>query len=72
MRNVTSEFMQEVIGEVLLYQVPFVAAANHEIGDAMVGVDFQDVPEDGLPADFYHGLGPHAAFFADAGAVASC
>ena len=60
--------VEGVVTEELLDQVALVAAADHEIGQAMGQVDLHDVPEDGPPADFDHGLGADRALFADAGA----
>lgn len=36
--------VQEVISEILLDQIAFVAAANHKFVDAEAAVDLQDVP----------------------------
>ena len=49
--------MQEVVGEVFLDHVALVAAADHEVIDAVGGVDFHDVPENRLAADLDHRLG---------------
>jgi len=37
----------------------------------MVTAKLHNVPQDGHPAQLYHGLGFELAFFADAGAVAA-
>ena len=63
--------VQEVVGEVLIDHVALVAAADHEVVDAVRGIDLHDVPQNGLPADLDHRLGTHRAFFADAGAEAA-
>ena len=63
--------VQEVVGEVLLDHVALVAAADHEVVDAVGGVHFHDVPQDRLAADFDHGLGARAGFFAESSAQAT-
>ena len=60
-----------VFVEVLLDDVALVAAADHEVIDAVRGIDLHDVPENGLPADLDHRLGAYRAFFADPGAEAA-
>ena len=60
--------VQEVVGEILLDHIALVAQADDEIVDAVGGVDFHDVPDDRLAADFDHGLGLQVGFLADAGA----
>ena len=62
---------QDVVAEVLLDHVALVAAADHEIVEAVGRVDLHDVPEDRLAADLDQRLGPDGAFLADAGAVAA-
>ena len=57
-----------VVEEVLLNHVALVAGGNDEVGDAVVGKVFHDVPEHGAPADFDHGFGAEFGFFAHAGA----
>ena len=49
--------VQEVVLEVLLDHVLPVPRANHEVVEAEVGVALHDVPQDGVPTDFDHGLG---------------
>ena len=61
--------VQEIVGKVLLYHVPFVAAAHHKFGDAVVGIYFHDVPNDGFTPNLNHWFWPHPAFFTDACAV---
>ena len=58
--------VQEVVREILLDDVALVAAADHEIVDAVGGVDLHDVPQDGAAADLDHRLGPDGGFFAEA------
>ena len=60
--------VEEVVGEVLLDDVALVAAADDEVVDAVLGVELEDVPEDGPAANFHHGLGTEGGLFADAGA----
>src|ERR1700761_464909 len=57
--------VEEVVGEVLLDEVALVAAADDEVVDAVMGVDFEDVPQDRPAADFDHGLGTHHGLFAE-------
>jgi hypothetical protein len=49
----------------------FIAAANHKIRNAMVRIRFENVPQNWLATNFHHWFGPHAAFFANASAVAA-
>ena len=62
--------MKQIIGKIFLYQISFVAKANHEIGDAEGGVALHDVPEDRLAADLHHGLGADFGLFGQARAHA--
>ncbi len=57
--------VQEVVGEILLDHVPLVAAANDEVVNAVLGIDLQDVPQDGKSADIDHRLGTQGSFFAE-------
>src|SRR6185437_8243408 len=59
---------QKVIHEILFDHVALVTKADDEILDAMVTVDFHDVPDDRPAADLDHRLGPQRAFFRDAAA----
>ena len=63
--------VEEVVGEVLLDDVALVSAADDEVVDAVLGVDLEDVPEDGAAADLDHGLGADRGFFAEASAEAA-
>ena len=54
--------MQEVVGEILLDDIALIAAADHEVVDAVRGVDLQDVPQDRTAADLDHRLGAQAGF----------
>jgi hypothetical protein len=46
----------EVVAEVVLDALPFVAQAENEVFEAVLRVGLHDVPDDGLPADGHHGL----------------
>ncbi len=59
--------VQEVIGEVLLDHIALVSAADHEIVDAMGGIDLHDVPQDRLAADLDHWLGLQVGLFGNSG-----
>ena len=63
--------VQEVIGEVLLDDIAFVAAANDEIVNAVMGVHLEDVPEDRFAANFDHWLGLQMGLFRNPGAKAT-
>ena len=63
--------MQGVVREVLLDHIPLVATADHELVDAVMGVQLEDVPEDRPAAHFHHGLGPEMGFLRDTGAEAA-
>jgi hypothetical protein len=62
--------MQEVIGEILLDRITLVTKADHEIGDAMLGISFEDMPEDRLASNLDHRFRADGRFFADPGAHA--
>ena len=64
--------MQEVIGEVFLDQVTLVSTADHKVVDTVLGIDFEDVPQDGAAANFYHRLGAQARLFAEACSQTAC
>ena len=36
--------VQKIIGEILLDHIALVATANHKLVDAMVGIDFHNMP----------------------------
>ena len=44
-----------------------VAAADHEVAEAVGQIELHDVPENGASADFDHGFRTDRALFADAG-----
>src|SRR5205085_2820198 len=54
--------MEQIVGEVLLDGVALVTAADHEVVDAMRGIDLHDVPENGSASDVDHRLGPEMRF----------
>ena len=58
--------VQEIIGEIFLDDITLVAAADHEIVDAMRRIDLHDVPENGLAADLDHRLRPEIALLGNA------
>ena len=61
-----------IVGEVILDHVSLVATANDKVIDAVGGVNFHDMPEDGPVTDLDHGLWLDHAFFTDSGAEAPC
>lgn len=63
--------VQEVVCEVLLDNVLLVSGTDDEIIVAVVAIELHDVPEDGLAAQFNHGLGLELAFFTNSSAIAS-
>ncbi len=60
----------KVSGCPALNEPTFVAQAEHEVFETVMGVNFHDVPEDGLATDGQHGLGDFVGNVADAGALA--
>src|SRR3546814_12323078 len=50
---VPGSIMQEIIAD----QFDFVAAKDHEIPNALMRVEFHDMPHDGATADLHHWLG---------------
>jgi len=57
--------VQEIVGKVFLDDVLLVTGADNELVETVVAVQLHDVPEDGHPAQLYHGLGLELGFFAD-------
>lgn len=55
--------MKEVVGEELLDDIAFIAAADNEIVDTVLGIDFKDVPKDRSTADLNHRLRPQTSLF---------
>lgn len=70
LRHVKSDIrhVQKVVGKVFLDQIALITEANHEVIDAMAGVDFHDVPENRLSADIHHGFGASSSLLGKAGA----
>ncbi len=56
--------VQEIVGEVFLDEVALVAAADNEVVDLVLGIDFEDVPKDRPAPDFNHRLGAKGGLFA--------
>lgn len=63
--------MTEIVGEILLDDILFITAADHEIVDAVMAVGFHDMPEDGFTTDLHHRFGDQVSGFAQAGAEAT-
>lgn len=63
--------VQEVVGEVFLDDIAFVAEADDEVVDPMCGIKLHHVPKNRPSADLDHRLGPQMAFLTDPGAVAT-
>ena len=63
--------VQEIVGEVLLDDVPLVAQADDEVGDAVAGEDLHQMPENGAPADLHHGLRFQMGLFGQAATQAA-
>lgn len=55
--------MKEVVGKELLDDIAFIAAADNEIVDTVLGIDFKDVPKDRSTADLNHRLRPQTSLF---------
>ena len=58
--------VQEIISEIFLDQVALVAAANYEITNSIVGINFHDVPENRPAANFHHWLRAQRGLLAQA------
>lgn len=63
--------MTEIVGKILLDDILFITAADHEIVDAVMAVGFHDMPEDGFTTDLHHRFGDQVSGFAQAGAEAT-
>ena len=57
--------VQKIVREILLDHVALVAAADHEVVDAVRGVELHDVPEDRPAADLHHRLGLEVGFLGE-------
>ena len=55
--------MEKIVGKIFLDDVSLVTTAHNKIIDAMVGIDFHDVPENWLTANLDHGLWLNCGFF---------
>jgi len=55
--------VQEIIGEIFFYDITLVTAADYKFVDAVMAIDFEDVPKNWLATDFHHGLGLEVGFF---------
>src|SRR5207302_9963213 len=64
--------IQEIVGEVLLDDIALVPAADDEVINAVLGIDFQDVPEDGAATNLDHRLGPDNRLFRKPRAEPAC
>jgi hypothetical protein len=64
--------MEEVVRKIFLDHVTFVAEADYKIVEAVMAVDFHDMPEDRTAPHLHHRLRTDAGFFAQPGAPASC
>ena len=60
--------MQEVIREILLYDISLVARANDEVINPVGRVNFKQVPENGTAPNFNHWLRLEVGFLRDPGA----
>lgn len=60
--------MQEVVGKILFDDIAFVAAADHEFVDSVVGISLHDVPKNRPATDVDHWLGARRRFFGNSGA----
>ena len=54
--------MQEIIRKIFLDHIPFIPTADDEIINAMMGVNFHDMPQDRLATNLYHGFGSERGF----------
>ena len=57
-----------VVQEVVLDHLAAITRTEHEFGQAVMGKEFHNVPEDGAAADFDHRLRSVFGFFTEAGA----
>src|SRR6266702_1216330 len=57
--------MQKIVGEKFLDDVALVPEADDEVVDALLGVELEDVQEDGASTNFDHGLGADGGFFTE-------
>ena len=57
--------MQEVVGKVFFDTVSLITETDNEIIEAVAGIDFHNMPQNGLFADFDHGFRFEMGFFTD-------
>jgi hypothetical protein len=69
--KVTRHGSAHIVGKVLLDHISLVTQADHEVGDAVMGIDLHDMPQDRFTADLHHRLGMKSGLLGDAGAVAA-
>jgi hypothetical protein len=63
--------MQDVIGEILLDDAPFISQADNEITYTYMGVNLHDVPQYRPISDLYHRFRLYARFFRKPGPKAT-
>jgi hypothetical protein len=64
--------VQEVVREELLDDVALVPEAHDEVGDAVLGVDLHDVPEDRASPDLDHRLRTDGGLLSQSAAQTAC
>jgi hypothetical protein len=60
--------VKKIVGKIVLDVISLVSQAYDEFIEAIKGIGFHDVPEDGLFSDFNHGFRLDPGFFRKAGA----
>ncbi len=63
--------MQEVVSKIFFNDITLVAAADDKFIDAMMAIDFEDVPKNWLATDLHHWLWLEVGFLAYAAAEAA-
>lgn len=63
--------MEVIVSKIFFNDVPLIAAADYEIMEAKARIVFHDMPQNGLPTNFDHGLWLEVAFLTDAGPKAA-
>lgn len=63
--------MQKIVGEVFLYDIALVPAANHKIVNAVMRISLHDMPQDRLTSDLDHGFGANRSFLTNSRSQAS-
>jgi len=61
-----------IIGKIFLYNFPLVPTAYDEFIYPVIGIDFHDVPKNGLLSNFHHWLRSNSAFFTYPSPETSC